>query len=131
MMPHGVAVLNAVAATCNTPGLTEGVYCPGCQLVLTEQQQIEAAGHSFGEWTVKTQATTESEGEEIRTCANCTEQESRPIVKLEVNTENNTNVIIVIVNQLMQDTALLLVVAAVVLGGAVVLVIIALKKKNS
>ena len=130
MMPHGVATLKAVAATCNTPGLTEGVYCPGCQLVLTEQLQIEATGHSFGDWTVKIQATAESEGEEIRACANCTEQESRPVVKLEVNTENNTNVIIVIVNQLMQDTALLLVVAAVVLGGAVVLVIVALKKKN-
>ena len=131
MLPHSVAVLKPVAATCNTPGLTEGIYCPGCQLVLTEQQQIEATGHSFDDWTVKTQATTESEGEEIRTCANCTEQESRPVVKLEVNTENNTDVIIVIVNQLMQEHVLLLVVAAVVLGGAVVLVIVALKKKNS
>ena len=119
MLPHSVAVLNAVAATCNTPGLTEGVYCPGCQLVLTEQQQIEATGHSFGDWTVKTQATTKSEGEEIRTCANCTEQESRAIAKVIEETKFDVKLIVLIA------------VASAVLGAAAVLVIVALKKKNS
>lgn len=125
MLPHGVAVLEAVAPGCTTSGLTEGVCCPGCQLVLTAQEEIPAVGHSFGDWTVKTQPTTEAEGEQIRTCATCGEEESRAIAKLD------GNVIVVIINRFMNDTKLLLVVAAVVLCAAGVIVVVALKKKNS
>ena len=89
VLPHGVAVREAVAATCTQPGLTEGTYCPGCQLVLTAQEEIPAAGHRFGEWTVKIQPTAETEGEELRTCADCGETESRAIAKLPAE-KNNT-----------------------------------------
>lgn len=75
-------------ATCTENGLTEGTYCPGCGLVY-QQQEIPAARYSFGDWTVKTQPTAEAEGEELRTCADCGETESRAIAKLPAD-KNNT-----------------------------------------
>ncbi len=41
------------------------------------------AAHTYGEWTVKTAATTSAEGEKIRTCADCGFVESAKIPKVE------------------------------------------------
>jgi predicted small lipoprotein YifL len=38
--------------------------------------------HSWGEWKVYKEATTDAEGESRRTCDNCKEYESKPIAKL-------------------------------------------------
>ena len=43
---------------------------------------IPATGHTFGEWTVTTPATCETEGQETRTCADCNETETRVIKAL-------------------------------------------------
>lgn len=125
LLPHGEAVLEAVVPGCTTSGLTEGLYCADCQLVLTAQEKISATGHHFGEWTVRMQSTTEMEGEQIRTCVDCGEEETRAIEKLE------GNVIVVIINRFMNNTKLLLAVATAILCGAGVIVVVALKKKNS
>ncbi len=68
-------------ATCTETGLTEGKKCSVCDTVTVAQETIPAKGHTFGEWTVVTAPTTESEGLEKRVCA-CGEEETRAIEKL-------------------------------------------------
>ena len=67
---HIAAEDPAVAATCTEPGKTAGSHCSVCGLVLREQEEIPATGHTFGDW--------ESSGEENHkhTCTACGAQES-------------------------------------------------------
>lgn len=68
-------------ATCTEDGLkTRHCQNDGCKEV--ESEVIPATGHTFGEWTVTTPATCETEGQETRTCANCNETETRVIKAL-------------------------------------------------
>lgn len=69
----------AVNPTCTETGLTEGKHCSVCDEVLTQQETIPAAGHTWGDWTVTTPATEESAGKEQHNCINCTATESRVI----------------------------------------------------
>ena len=66
-------------ATCTETGLTEGKHCSVCDEVLAAQEEVPALGHDWGEWTVSIPATPEAEGEEIRTCSRCEEEETRPL----------------------------------------------------
>lgn len=47
---HTVVTDAAVAAACETTGLTEGSHCSVCGKVLTEQTVIPAAGHKWSEY---------------------------------------------------------------------------------
>ena len=68
-------------ATCTENGLkTRHCQNDGCNEV--ESEVIPATGHTFGEWTVTTPATCETEGQETRTCADCNETETRVIKAL-------------------------------------------------
>lgn len=68
-------------ATCTEDGLkTRHCQNDGCNEV--ESEVIPATGHTFGEWTVTTPATCETEGQETRTCADCNETETRVIKAL-------------------------------------------------
>ena len=68
-------------ATCIKDGLkTRHCQNDGCNEV--ESEVIPATGHTFGEWTVTTPATCETEGQETRTCADCNETETRVIKAL-------------------------------------------------
>lgn len=68
-------------ATCTEDGLkTRHCQNDGCKEV--ESEVIPATGHTFGEWTVTTPATCETEGQETRTCADCNETETRVIKAL-------------------------------------------------
>lgn len=68
-------------ATCTENGLkTRHCQNDGCNEV--ESEVIPATGHTFGEWTVTTPATCETEGQEERTCADCNETEARVIKAL-------------------------------------------------
>ena len=60
----------AVAATCETTGLTEGSHCAACDTVIVAQKPVDATGHSWGEWTVVDAATCTKKGSEKRVCAN-------------------------------------------------------------
>lgn len=57
------------AATCTTAGLTDGAVCTACEQVLTAQEKIPAAGHTFGETTCQAPAT----------CTVCSATEGEPL----------------------------------------------------
>ena len=73
------------APTCTKDGFTT-YTCSVCGDTYTADE-TSATGHDWGEWTVKIPATVKNEGEEIRVCATCGEEESRIIDKLELPTE--------------------------------------------
>ena len=61
----------AVAATCEKDGLTEGSHCSVCEKVLEAQRIIPATGHSWNAGEITKKATCEEKGEKTYTCANC------------------------------------------------------------
>ena len=65
--------------TCTETGLTDGVKCSACGTLLEEQTSLPALGHTFGEWTVSSEAGVLKEGEEVRTCQRCGVTETRAI----------------------------------------------------
>ena len=65
--------------TCTEAGLTDGVKCSACGTLLEEQTSLPALGHTFGEWTVSSEAGVLKEGEEVRTCQRCGVTETRAI----------------------------------------------------
>ena len=72
---------NEVAATCTKDGsYDEVVYCSVCgEEISRETKNVEAAGHSFGEWQ-ETKAATETEvGEKERICSVCGYKETAEI----------------------------------------------------
>lgn len=78
---HTEAIDKAVAATCTTPGVTEGKHCSVCGETIVKQKVISPC-HSYGEWTVKTAATCTKEGTKERTCLACGATEALSIDKL-------------------------------------------------
>ncbi len=50
---HNRVVIPAVVETCTTNGLTEGVKCSICNMILVEPQIINATGHTPGDVTVE------------------------------------------------------------------------------
>ena len=78
--------------------------------------EIDPQKHHFGQWTLKTAPTAETEGEEIRSCAQCGVEESRPLEKLPAVQQGNNGLILVAV--------------LVVLVGAGIAAFFLLKKKR-
>ena len=73
---------SAKAATCTQSGKEVDKKCSVCGDVI-EGKVIEAHGHNWGEWTVRTPATETSEGVEERVCGrNPSHTEKRAIPKL-------------------------------------------------
>ena len=110
--PHAVAVWEADEPSCTTPGLSEGSYCPDCQLVFAPQEEIRATGHSFGDWIVTKEASRQKVGEETRICS-CGETETREIAPLTG-----------------ADPVVIVVIVVVVLGAGAAATFIFLKKRN-
>lgn len=77
-----------IDATCTT----DGKEIKKCSCGETEEVIISKTGHKFGNWEVKTLATTENEGQEVRMCSVCHTQETRSIAKLQSNTNTNANI---------------------------------------
>lgn len=80
---HSIKIDPAVAATCTTPGKTEGSHCERCGTVLTEQKEIPATGHSFGDWVVEKQPTVFEDGMKAQTCAVCGARVEEVVAKLQ------------------------------------------------
>ena len=69
-----------VAATCTNKGYT--LHKCSCGHSYTTDETA-ALGHSWGDWTVVTQPTTQQEGKQTRTCSRCGATESQSIPKVE------------------------------------------------
>ena len=69
-----------VAATCTSKGYT--LHKCSCGSSYTSDETA-ALGHSWGNWTVVTQPTTQQEGKQTRTCSRCGATESQSITKVE------------------------------------------------
>ena len=69
-----------VAATCTSKGYT--LHKCRCGSSYTSDETA-ALGHSWGNWTVVTQPTTQQEGKQTRTCSRCGATESQSIPKVE------------------------------------------------
>lgn len=82
-------VVKKVDATCTEDGYIE-YECnyehengaPGNSCGRTWKVTIPMKDHDYGEWTVKTPATCEGEGEEYRTCSMCHKEETRKTAAL-------------------------------------------------
>jgi len=76
---HTEKIVPAVAATCTTPGLTEGKQCSVCDEITTPQKEIPALGHAWavadGEEKITKQPTCTQPGEKTITggskCSRC------------------------------------------------------------
>ena len=68
---HTPETIPAVAATCETPGKTEGSRCSVCGATLTEPSEIPAKGHSWDSGTATTAATCTTDGVRTFTCTTC------------------------------------------------------------
>ena len=83
--PHTHAYTETVTApTCTEKGYTTYTCECGDSYV---DNYVDATGHSFGDWYVTKEATTEAEGQERRDCAACDHFETRAIPKVEIPTE--------------------------------------------
>ena len=69
-----------VAATCTKGGYT--LHKCSCGSSYTSDETA-ALGHSWGNWTVVTQPTTQQEGKQTRTCSRCGATDSQSIPKVE------------------------------------------------
>jgi len=79
---HSEVIDEAIAPFCTVDGWTEGKHCSVCHTTLVERKVIPATGHNFGAWTETIPATSQSMGEEMRTCNTCFIEERRSIDKL-------------------------------------------------
>ncbi len=78
----------AANATCTEAGYTGDLYCPDCETILEEGEEIAILEHPFGDWTVVKVATEEEDGLQQRTCSDCGKVEEDVIPKLShVHTE--------------------------------------------
>lgn len=76
---HSHVKSDVVAPTCTAPGYT--VYSCECgdSYIVTD---VSATGHSYGDWVVTTEPTTESDGKQIRTCSACGKNEIQILTRL-------------------------------------------------
>lgn len=88
---HTTEKVPGKAATCTQAGLTDGAKCSVCGETLTEQTEIPATGHQFGEWTVLKNATFLAVGTEERSCKLCGLKETKEIPVL-VGTKETVDV---------------------------------------
>lgn len=76
---HTEEVIPAVAPTCAEKGKTEGKKCSTCGIILEEQSDVAALGHTYGEWTITKEATETEKGLRERTCSVCNEKQEQEI----------------------------------------------------
>ena len=80
---HTEEIIPGKAPTCTETGLTDGLKCSVCGEVLTEQETIDATGHSWDEGEVTTQPTEDATGVRTYTCTVCGETKTETIPALE------------------------------------------------
>ena len=86
-----VVTVHGTAASCTATGLTDGKICSACNEVVVAQTVTPKKAHEYGEWTVVTEATQETEGLRTRQCAHCDATQEEAIEKLPADDDNNGN----------------------------------------
>ena len=76
---HEKTTVAGYAPTCTREGRTDAVRCSVCWYMFSEAEVIPATGHSFGDWTVITNATATANGLRERVCASCGYRETEVI----------------------------------------------------
>ena len=76
---HVEETIEGKAATCTETGLTNGVKCSRCHIVLSAQQSIPATGHTWSTWTRTVEPTCDTKGQDTRTCTVCGVTETREV----------------------------------------------------
>lgn len=69
-LSHAPVIDEAVAATCTTPGMTEGSHCGRCNAVITAQSTVAPTGHSCTNVTVLEEALCNLNGTKRHSCTN-------------------------------------------------------------
>ena len=80
---HNEVTDKGYAATCTEEGLTDGVHCDRCGVVLREQEVIAALGHSWDDGEITKEPTEEETGVRTYTCGTCgaTRTETIPVLE--------------------------------------------------
>ncbi|MCD8375349.1 MAG: GDSL-type esterase/lipase family protein [Oscillospiraceae bacterium] len=87
---HSAALQNARAATCTEDGYTGDMVCTICGQVLSAGEAISAAGHSWDQGAVTTQATATADGVKTYTCTVCGESKTEAIVATGTDVEEES-----------------------------------------
>ncbi len=74
---HTEFIDEAVPASCESAGKTQGVHCSVCDTVITAQEEIPALGHEWGEWVKTKDSSCSVHGEETRTCSLCDKTDTK------------------------------------------------------
>ena len=80
---HTIVIDSAVDPTCTEEGKTEGSHCSVCGKVIKEQNELQAKGHTFGEWEEIISPTCNDQGIKKRECSVCSFSETFGIDKSE------------------------------------------------
>ena len=76
---HKNVVDNAIAATCEKKGKTEGSHCSVCGAVIVAQKDIPAIGHKYNSWSKISEATVLNAEKQRRYCSACGRKEERTV----------------------------------------------------
>ena len=68
---HVEETIAGKAAGCTETGLTSGVKCSKCGMILVEQQEIQAVGHTEDDWIIDRVAEVGVEGSKHTECTVC------------------------------------------------------------
>lgn len=80
ILPHTFEYTVVKEPTCTEAGFKTGICTEGCNV--TDDVEIPATGHSFGNWYVAVEATHFYDGYEERACLHCQYKETKLIAKL-------------------------------------------------
>lgn len=87
---HNVVIDQAVEATCEKEGMTEGSHCSLCNEVLNKQEVINKKEHTFTDWRLNVSPNENTDGSWIRNCDSCKKTETKVLTYAEViETINN------------------------------------------
>ncbi len=76
---HEYGTYAGYEATCTAEGRQDGEFCIHCGVLKAERAVIPAKGHSYGEWTVEIDSTTETVGTKVRICSECGDRDEAEI----------------------------------------------------
>lgn len=80
---HNEIVIPGRDATCTVNGLTDGIKCDDCKIIIEAQQSIQG-GHNYGEMIVETAPTSTTTGIGVIICEKCGDTKEVSLPKIPV-----------------------------------------------